>query len=181
MYRRRAEDKSFPKRSVFKEAFQNILAMFWRIKEPYSGTCEHRSQLRLFTSQLIQRHINGVALDIKNKDIEVDPEYLKEVAILKELTWTYVVEAPSLALLRQGQREVIPRLFEVYSEAPESTAEWSIFPTYYRDELEMANTRVEAEKTCCRSHSRYDRAASHRGIQTNPWRMPPLQLQEIVR
>ena len=32
------------------EAFGNILGFFWRINEPYSGTREHRSRLRYFTS-----------------------------------------------------------------------------------------------------------------------------------
>jgi dGTPase len=106
---------------------------------------------------------------------------LKEVAILKELTWTYVIEAPSLALQRQGQREVISRLFEVYSEAAESTAEWSIFPAYYRDELEIANTVSKRKRLVVdliAGMTEPQAIEEYRHI-LGAW--PPLQLQEIVR
>jgi dGTPase len=117
------------------EAFANILAIFWRIYEPYSGTREQRSRLRYFTSQLIDRYVNGVLIDKKKKTVDINPEYEKEVAILKELTWTYVIEAPGQGLEREGQRSVIKRLFEVYSDAALAEKKWSIFPPYYREEL----------------------------------------------
>jgi dGTPase len=135
VYRRRAADKEFPKRAVMEEAFGNILGFYWRIYEPYSGTREHRSRLRYFTSQLIHRYVNGVQVDKKKKTVEINPEYEKEVTILKELTWTYVIEAPGQSLQREGQRSVIRRLFEVYSDASGSEKTWSIFPQYYREEL----------------------------------------------
>src|SRR6266568_3666481 len=92
------------------------------------GTREHRSRLRYFTSQLIHRYVNGIQIDTKKKTVEINPEYEKEVAILKELTWTYVIEAPGQSLQREGQRTVIRRLFEVYSEAAAASKKWKIFP-----------------------------------------------------
>jgi len=147
VYRRRAADKSFPKRAVLEEAFGNILTMFWQIQEPYSGTREQRSQLRFFTSQLISRYVNGVHIDTTAKSVRIDSEYEKEVTILKELTWTYVIEAPNQGLLREGQRSVIKRLFEVYSDAIISPKRWSIFPPYYREELETSDTAAEKKRT----------------------------------
>src|SRR6266568_2272988 len=99
------------------------------------GTREHRSRLRYFTSQLIHRYVNGIQIDTKKKTVEINPEYEKEVAILKELTWTYVIEAPGQSLQREGQRTVIRRLFEVYSEAAAASKKWNIFPAFYREEL----------------------------------------------
>jgi len=135
VYRRRAGDKDFSRRSVMEEAFANILGIFWRIYEPYAGTREHRSRLRYFTSQLIHRYVNGIQIDAKKKTLDINPEYEKEVAILKELTWTYVIEAPGQGLQREGQRTIIKRLFEVYSDAAVTEKKWSIFPPYYREEL----------------------------------------------
>jgi dGTPase len=129
------------------EAFGNILGFYWRIYEPYSGTREHRSRLRFFTSQLIHRYINGVEIDKANKTVAIDSEYEKEVAILKELTWTYVIEAPAQSLQREGQRAVIRRLFEIYSEASGSEKSWSIFPVYYREELRNTSTAAERKRT----------------------------------
>jgi dGTPase len=144
VYRRRAKEEDFPRRAVLEETFKRILGKFWDIREPYSGTKDHRSRLRDFTSKLIHRYVNGVALE-KN-ELVIDPEYLKEVAILKELTWTYVIEAPSLSLHREGQREVIKRLFEVYSGAAGSESDWSVFPLYYREELEKANSPAKRKR-----------------------------------
>ena len=147
VYRRHSGDTGFPKRAVTEEAFGNILAIFWTIYEPYSGTREHRSRLRYFTSQLIHRYVNGVHIDTKRNAIEVNPEYEKEVTILKELTWTYVIEAPGQSLQREGQRTIIKRLFEVYSDAVASEKTWSIFPPYYREELRDAASAVERKRT----------------------------------
>lgn len=147
VYRRRAGDKDFPKRAVMEEAFENILGIFWRIYEPYSGTREHRSRLRYFTSQLIHRYVNGVQIDTEKKSVEINPEYEKEVTILKELTWTYVIEAPGQSLQREGQRTVIKRLFEVYSDAAASEKMWSIFPPYYREELRNSTSAAGKKRT----------------------------------
>jgi len=146
VYRRRAADREFPKRAVMEEAFGNILSFYWRIYEPYSGTREHRSRLRYFTSQLIHRYVNGVQVDKKKKTVEINPEYEKEVTILKELTWTYVIEAPGQSLQREGQRSVIRRLFEVYSDAADSEKTWSIFPEYYREELRSTGSACARQR-----------------------------------
>jgi len=147
VYRRRSAQKDFPKRALLEEAFSNILGMFWRIYEPYSGTKDQRSRLRYFTSQLIHRYVNGVSINLPKKAIELNPEYEKEVTILKELTWTYVIEAPNQGLQREGQRSVIKRLFEVYSDAARSEKTWAIFPPYYREELKDADTPLQRTRT----------------------------------
>jgi dGTPase len=91
--------------------------------------------------------VNGVSINRGAKSIEINPEYEKEVAILKELTWTYVIEAPNQGLQREGQRSVIRRLFQVYSDAISSPKTWTIFPPYYRDELKVASTVADRKRT----------------------------------
>jgi dGTPase len=145
VYRRRSGD-DFPRRSVLEEAFGSILGFYWRIYEPYSGTKDHRSRLRHFTSELIHRYIGSVQINTGTKSIDVNPRHVEEVAILKELTWTYVIEAPSQGLQREGQRSVIRRLFEVYSDAITSPKRWTIFPPYYREELDAARTAAEKKR-----------------------------------
>jgi len=181
VYRRRAKSKDFPTRPVLEEAFENTLGMYWRIYEPYSGTKDHRSRLRFFTSKLIHRYINAVTLDTRKKTINIDDEYAKEVKILKELTWTYVIESPSLALQRQGHREVISRLFEVYADAADSESERSIFPPYYREEIEKANSTTKRTRLVCdliAGMTEPEAVEQYRQIMSGG---PPLSLQEIVR
>ena len=83
VYRRHSGDKEFFKRADLEEAFADLLAMYWQLDEPYSGTKEQRLKLRHFTAQLIHRYINGVELSTASKSVEINQEYAKEVAILK--------------------------------------------------------------------------------------------------
>lgn len=66
-------------------------------------------------------------IDDKTKSLSINPEYRKEVAILKELTWTYVIEAPTLAMQREGQKRIIGCLFEVYKTASQTKKKLSLF------------------------------------------------------
>lgn len=52
----------------------------------------------------------------------------------KELTWHYVIEAPSLAAQQYGQRRVIDTLFRIFREEARSK-NWAIFPAGYREHL----------------------------------------------
>lgn len=141
VYRRRATETDFFKREDLEEAFENLLATYWRIDEPYSGKKDQRSSLRRFTAELIHRYINKVEISASTKRVEINEGLRKEVAILKELTWTYVIEAPALAAQRVGQQAVISRLFEVYAAAAESDEKWGLFPNYYRDVLKERPSR----------------------------------------
>src|SRR2546425_4941149 len=98
-----------------------MIVMNFRIDEPYSGTKDQRSRLRGFTGLMIGRYINGIELrrpTASNRSrIEVDPENLKEIAMLKELTWTYVISAPSMAAHQHGQKCLIRELFATLHDA----------------------------------------------------------------
>lgn len=58
-----------------------------------------------------------------------------------------MIEAPAQGLQREGQRTIIKRLFEVYSDAAASEETWSIFPPYYREELRDAASAAERKRT----------------------------------
>jgi hypothetical protein len=67
------------------------------IEEPYSGTKEQRPKLRDFTRQPIHRYVNCVGVSRATKPVCIGEEFAKEVAVSKELTWMYIMEAPALA------------------------------------------------------------------------------------
>lgn len=46
----------------------------------------------------------------------VDPHATMEVALLKQLTWRYVIEAPALAGQQEGQRAIVRSLFRYYAD-----------------------------------------------------------------
>ena len=89
---------------------------------------------------------NAVELDKIGRSISIDDEFKKEVAILKELTWTYVIEGPALAMQREGQKRIIRLLFEAYAEASENQKRWSLFPPYYRDQLEKETSLIKRKR-----------------------------------
>jgi len=146
VYRRNSGKARFYSRPELEEAFANLLAMYWRVEEAYEGTREQRSLLRFFTSHLIHRFIGGVTIDEKTKSLSINAELRKEVAILKELTWTYVIEAPALAMQREGQKRIIGCLFDVYKAASQTKRNLSLFSPYYRDRLDRTDSEADRQR-----------------------------------
>jgi dGTPase len=113
--------------------------------ERYTGTTEHRSALRSYTAGLIGGYMKALQLRIPSTPddpwVEVDSELRKEVFLLKELTWHYVILDPSLIKLQYGQRHMIRRLFVIFSKAAKSSA-LGVFPYAYRDLLQAAGDNV---------------------------------------
>lgn len=58
---------------------------------------------------------------------------LQEVQLLKELTWTYVIENPALAAHQRGQRLAIQTLFSAFNGAA-IEKQWTLFPAFYREQ-----------------------------------------------
>lgn len=71
--------------------------------------------------------------------LTVPAAHVAEVAMLKELTWCYVIDRPSLAILQDGQRKVVRTLFERYQDAVQA-GEFRLFPPGYIERLEAAET-----------------------------------------
>ena len=102
-------------RAELETAFEGLVVLF-EIDRPYAGTQEHRAKLRKFSSQCINMFVNAIRLRKPTPNnpcsVDIDPQYEKQVTMLKELTWHYVINAPSLATEQHGQRKVIRGLFE---------------------------------------------------------------------
>jgi dGTPase len=150
-HRRKAMPDFTDRRSELEEAFTNVMISNFPIETAYSGTAAQRAALRFFTSNLISRYINGVELQgISDRcTVVINPEFKSEVAMLKELVWTYVIEAPALATQQYGQRRLIRELLEIYSEAAGTSESRNIFPAYYQERLDAAGTNSdEINRTC---------------------------------
>lgn len=74
--------------------------------------------------------------------------------MLKELTWTYVIQAPSLASQQHGQRKIIENLFDEYCTAAigdingKTKKHPEIFPPYYQERLQKASDDDEKKRIC---------------------------------
>jgi dGTPase len=119
---------------------REFLGGLFPLTSPYTGRWEERAALRNFTSTLIGQFINGTSLIEKNGSVVLErkPDTERAVEVLQELTWVYVIEAPSLASQQRGQRLAIQKLYEIYMSAAQNRKEWNLFPAYYRDMIEEA-------------------------------------------
>jgi dGTPase len=125
---------------LLRESFNQVIIGLFPLSDRYGGTWRERAALRDFTSQLIGRYIGKTTLKVREGvcELQRDDHLLLEVAMLKELTWIYVIEAPSLVSQQYGQRQAIRKLFEIYSKAGRDVKQRSLFPAYYREAMEDA-------------------------------------------
>jgi dGTPase len=125
-----------------REAFNEVMVGLFPLRSAYTGSWLERAHLRDFTSQLIGRYVGGTRLATATNGssfLAIDEHLRLEVAMLKELTWVYVIEAPALVSQQFGQRVAIRGLFKIYSDAASSEKTFHLFPKYYRQALEDAS------------------------------------------
>jgi len=136
--------------------FAQIMAALFRIESAYDGTREQRSRLRSFTSGLVNRYINSLSLvrDGAGVSLLVDDDKRKELAILKQLTWCYVIERPALAVQQHAQQQAIRYLFGVFRHEVNRRPS-KLLPPYYLQRLknirdrEGASVALDSKRLVC--------------------------------
>jgi dGTPase len=126
--------------SDLNEVLEDLLSLF-AISGPYEGARRDRALLRTFTSQLVGRYINGIHLTEPNRQgatVSVDSDLRVEIALLKQLTWYYVIEAPGLTLQQHAQRKIITNLFEIFHDEAQKPSPTALLPPYYRERLKRS-------------------------------------------
>jgi dGTPase len=138
----RADEKltqSFARREL-EERFTARVTLF-PFDQPYTGTTEQRARLRSQSSGLIGTFVSALQLRNPQNDSQprvfIDPEAHKEVIMLKQLTWHYVILNPALATQQNGQQRLIRTLFTTFNHAARRN-EFKIFPFAIRDQLQTA-------------------------------------------
>ncbi len=79
-------------------------------QSPYEGSSFDRVNLHKFASTLIRDITNGTYLTDDGAVI-ADEKYLAIVELLKQLTWYYVLDRPSLESVQRGQRRLLRSLY----------------------------------------------------------------------
>lgn len=116
------------------EALDGILR-FAPFLRPYEGSQSDRAQIRAFTSSLVSRYIVAVKIEPNEPKLEIARDAQMEVAMLKGLTWQYVIESRPLITQRYGHKRLIASLFSVLNEAGTNSNDHRIFPRFYQDAL----------------------------------------------
>jgi dGTPase len=135
--RRIADPKEISKFVKVADKFLPGFAIFSR----YSGTTQERADLRTLTAGIINRYLTETTLqepDQPNRGVLNIPDgHRWEVKILKELTWCYVINNPSLATQQYGQRKMITDLYNIYHELASDERSRYVFPAMTREQLEQ--------------------------------------------
>jgi len=104
----------------------------------YDGTVDARKNVNRLGSELIERYVSGTGLG-DDGALAVSSTFRREVHFLKQFTWQFVINDPSLASLQRGQVRVIQDLFHDLSEWTESEKRKQRLPTRFRDLLDLAH------------------------------------------
>ncbi len=90
------------------------------ISLPFVGRTDERVNLRQLCSKLIGIYISAPRLsgiDDERVELTIDEDLVDQVKVLKRLTWFYVIDRPSLAVIQRGQKQIVETLFNMYREA----------------------------------------------------------------
>lgn len=139
--------------SLDKDQLLDILNGFywmWPFSVPYNNTRQDKAWLRLGSSILIARYINGLKLNreaIGNPNIPkvtIDEDYRREIRVLKQFTWHYVIHNRALATQQYGKRRLIRELFGIFMDALNSTDPEAkyILPDNYEEQIESIEKHV---------------------------------------
>jgi dGTPase len=107
-----------------KSALQRLRGFF--PAGPYHGTHEDRHDLHTMTSTLIGAYLKSVSLRTNAPTVRVTKAARHEVMLLKQLTWQYVVNNPSLATIQEGQMAVIDTVFTILTRWLEKEKEQGV-------------------------------------------------------
>lgn len=131
-------------------------------KVPYRGTRRDAGRLHQMASRFISDCCSAVTI-ASDGQIEITPEMYNQVGMLKELTWYYVIDAPALATVQDGQRRVIDDLFKWLSDAAERASQDNVearrLPTLLNELLTFTHRDVEAKAAYERDPSRLRKRA----------------------
>jgi dGTPase len=130
------------------DAFLSVASLI-TMDDIYTGTTHMRGLLRLFTSGLINTYISGLRIlpraDDERPRVEIDPGLKDQVTMLKELTWHYVIERPSLASQQHGQKRVVAGLFDIYAGAAQDSSKRALLPPGHQERLAAAEKVAHAK------------------------------------
>jgi len=134
-----------------REAGTNAIGGF-PISEPYDDTRQQRSLLRTYTSRLIAKYLGSIEFveDAEGHlQASIKPDADREVLMLKELIWRYVIQNPALETQQYGQRRVMRELFAIFADSVLSTGRrknLGIFPRSYQEQFDAAASETETTR-----------------------------------
>ena len=139
----RKNSNSLAKQGDLEEVLLSILGTMYLLDEPYNGGTQQRTIMHGATSALITQYIIGDAIRISEpnteRSITIHPKMRLQVDLLKEVTRYYVIDHPRVVSIREGQKEMLRKLFEIYTEVLAGTRKQTMLPRATRDRLDSGD------------------------------------------
>ncbi len=130
------------------DAFSSIIE-FFPPSSKFVGTIEQRWSVWQFITLLITRFVDAISIaspaSLKSgslKLVKIDESAQREIKMLKELTWFYVIMQNELALDQQGQIQMVDTVFDALSESAKKE-KWNVFPKLHESLLVEAHGKTD--------------------------------------
>ena len=133
-------------KSLYEDALASIIEGFpFDPDQRFTGCRSDREKLFNYSTGRITRYVDAFIESFQARSppednahlFEISKEDRREVEVLKQFTWEYVILDPDLAVPQQGQRKAIRTVFECLLEAA-NTEESHLFPPRFREIFEKA-------------------------------------------
>ncbi len=101
-------------KSLYDDALRDIVSIFpFEADERYADSPTDRANLHAFSSGLIGYFVNAFSLQFERAEpiVSIESSARREVEVLKQFIWEYVIENPELAVTQNGQRTAIRTVF----------------------------------------------------------------------
>lgn len=129
--------------SSLEKALRAVLGPMRILDTPYDGGRRQQELINAATSSLITQFLTSEAIRIcepsEGQSVEIASDIGLQVELLKEVTHYYVISHPRLVSVREGQREMLRKLFEIYVEVLEEKRNQALLPQATRDRLSSAD------------------------------------------
>ena len=132
-------DDAMSARDDWESLLENLLQGF--PIEPFQGSRLDRATLRSLTSTLVGRYVSAITVDPVTLSVTINTERAREVRLLKDLTWHYVIESRALISQRYGHASLIRGLFNTLIHAASTKDERrrdsdvKILPEFFREQI----------------------------------------------
>jgi dGTPase len=132
-------------RDLYIEALQSIVDAFpFEPDERFTDSTADRARIFDFSTGLIGYFVDSIQVrkpgEKGSRLVWIEDEARREVEVLKQFIWEYIIENPDLAVPQQGQRVAIRTVFNWLMDAAQSK-HWYLFPSAYENLISMAKRK----------------------------------------
>ena len=123
-------------------ALRATLGPLTLLDRPYDGGLQQHTIMNSAASSLITSFVTGEAIrigDSTEQCLVIDHNVRLQVDILQEVTRYYVIDHPRLVSVREGQRQILKTLFNIYLDAVDDRRNRALLPQATLDRLDQGD------------------------------------------